>query len=31
MDTDGGGWTVLQKRDDFIPQEHFYRTWLEYK
>jgi hypothetical protein len=32
MDTDGGGWTVLfKKRDDFIPQEDFYRTWLEYK
>jgi hypothetical protein len=31
MDTDGGGWTVFKKRDDFIPQEDFYRTWLEYK
>ncbi len=31
MDTDDGGWTVFQKRDDFETREDFYRTWLEYK
>ena len=31
METDGDGWTVFQKRDDLIPVENFYRTWLEYK
>lgn len=31
MDTDGGGWTIFQERDEFLVQEDFYRTWLEYK
>ena len=30
MTTDGGNWTVIQRRGDFHPQENFYRTWIEY-
>lgn len=30
QESDGGGWTILQKRLDTIPREDFYRTWQEY-
>lgn len=33
MDTDDGGWTVIQRRGNFTgyPQENFYRDWDDYK
>lgn len=30
METDGDGWTVIQRRDDLEPREDFFRTWMEY-
>uniref|UniRef100_T1JG82 Fibrinogen C-terminal domain-containing protein n=1 Tax=Strigamia maritima TaxID=126957 RepID=T1JG82_STRMM len=31
METDGGGWTLLQRRDDYEIRENFYRNWHDYK
>ncbi|XP_037785778.1 techylectin-5B-like [Penaeus monodon] len=30
MDTDGGGWTVIQRRDQFDTQLNFFRGWDDY-
>jgi len=31
MTTDGGGWTLIQRRGDYATQENFYCGWRDYK
>ena len=31
MDTDGGRWTVFQRRDDIKPRQDFYLGWTDFK
>ncbi|WP_407809616.1 fibrinogen-related protein, partial [Staphylococcus aureus] len=32
MDTDGDGWTVIQRRGDFKnPVDYFYKNWTDYQ
>uniref|UniRef100_T1J7A9 Fibrinogen C-terminal domain-containing protein n=1 Tax=Strigamia maritima TaxID=126957 RepID=T1J7A9_STRMM len=31
METEGGGWTLFQRRDNYNKHENFYRNWHDYK
>uniref|UniRef100_T1JBN5 Vinculin n=1 Tax=Strigamia maritima TaxID=126957 RepID=T1JBN5_STRMM len=31
MKTDGGGWTMFQRRDDYEIRQNFFRNWTDYR